>query len=157
MTLEKDIKQTKPFRNNIEKSIVNVMFTNNWLCDQQYKMLKKHGITLQQYNVLRILKGHSPEPITINGIIERMLDKMSNASRLVDKLLHKELVSRSYRSDDRRACDVTITPKGIDFVNELNKEIEIFQKNMSNLSEKEFNTLNELLDKFRGIEDETTN
>lgn len=150
MTLEKDIRQTRPFRNPAEKAMVNVMFTNNWISDRQYRILKKFGLTSQQYNVLRILKGHAPEPITINGIIERMLDKMSNASRLVDKLVQKDLASRTYRKDDRRACDVMITEKGIQLVKEVNKEIENYEMALTTLSNDELNALNDLLDKFRG-------
>jgi DNA-binding MarR family transcriptional regulator len=150
MTLEKDIKQTRPFKSSAEKAMVNVMFTNNWICDQQFKILKKYGLSIQQYNVLRILKGHSPEPITINGIIERMLDKMSNASRLVDKLVQKDLVVRTYRKDDRRACDVIISTKGTELIKTVNIEIETFETSFGNLTPDELNTLNILLDKFRG-------
>jgi DNA-binding MarR family transcriptional regulator len=150
MTLEKDIKQTKPFKSQIERSLVNIMFTNNWICDRQYKLLKNHGLTIQQYNVLRILKGHHPEPITINGIIDRMLDKMSNASRLVDKLLQKGYVARSYRSDDRRACDVKITEEGLAFIKKVTSEVEDFEESISNLNDSELEQLNSLLDKFRG-------
>ncbi len=152
MTLEKDIKQTRPFKSPAERAMVNVMFTNNWICNKQFRIMKKFGLTIQQYNVLRILKGHAPEPITINGIIERMLDKMSNASRLVDKLVQKDLVSRAYRKDDRRACDVSITKKGIDLVNAITKEIEEYENTFENLSAEELNSLNLLLDKFRGSE-----
>ncbi|WP_304235202.1 MarR family winged helix-turn-helix transcriptional regulator [Jiulongibacter sediminis] len=149
MTLEKDIKQTKPFKSQIERSLVNIMFTNNWVCDRQYKLLKNHGLTIQQYNVLRILKGHHPEPITINGIIDRMLDKMSNASRLVDKLLQKGYVARNYRADDRRACDVTITEEGLEFIKNVTSEVEKYEEGISNLSESELEQLNSLLDRFR--------
>ncbi len=152
MTLEKDIKQTRPFKSPAERVMVNIMFTNNWICDRQFHILKKYGLSIQQYNVLRILKGHSPEPITINGIIERMLDKMSNASRLVDKLVQKDLVTRAYRKDDRRACDVIISSKGLELVNTVNKQIENYESSFGNLSRDELDTLNQLLDKFRGSE-----
>lgn len=149
MTLESDIKQTKPFRSLEEKTIVNVMYTNNWLCDKQHHIIKHFGITLQQYNVLRILKGRHEEPITINGIMERMLDKMSNASRLVDKLVQKNLASRSYREDDRRACNVLITPQGTNVLKEVNIKMEDLTSNFGKLTEEDYTTLNNLLDKFR--------
>lgn len=149
MTLEADIKQTKPFRTSEEKTIVNIMFTNNWLCDKQHHVIKHFGITLQQYNVLRILKGRHEEPITINGIMDRMLDKMSNASRLVDKLVQKKLASRSYRVDDRRACNVLITDQGITVLQAINNEMQGLQENLGPLSEDEYESLNRLLDKLR--------
>ncbi|WP_341225902.1 MarR family transcriptional regulator [uncultured Arcticibacterium sp.] len=151
MTLEKDIKQTKAFKNPVEKTFVNIMFTNNRICDLQYKTLKNQDLTFQQYNVLRILKGHHPEPITINGIIERMLDKMSNASRLVDKLVQKEYVSRDFRADDRRACDVTITQKGLAFLEKVTTDIQSEMFDRKGMSKKDLETLNTLLDNFRDI------
>ncbi|AWW00507.1 MarR family winged helix-turn-helix transcriptional regulator [Arcticibacterium luteifluviistationis] len=151
MTLEKDIKQTKAFKNPVEKTFVNIMFTNNKICDLQYKMLKKHDLTFQQYNVLRILKGHHPKPITINGIIERMLDKMSNASRLVDKLLQKGYVNREFRADDRRACDVTITKEGLSFLENVNMNMNKEVLSRSALCEEDLEILNTLLDKFRAV------
>ncbi|MGR3812352.1 MarR family winged helix-turn-helix transcriptional regulator [Jiulongibacter sp. NS-SX5] len=153
MTLEKDIQQTKPFKSQVEKAIVNVMYTNNWICDRQYKLLKTHGLTIQQYNVLRILKGQYPNPLTINGIIERMLDKMSNASRLVDKLLQKGYVARTYRADDRRACDVTITEEGLKFVTFVNEEVRNLEADISKLNQEELDLLNNLLDKLRGSDE----
>jgi len=149
MTLEKDIKQTKAFKSPIEKTFVNIMFTNNKISDSQYKTLKQFDLTYQQYNVLRILKGHYPEPITINGIIERMLDKMSNASRLVDKLLHKGFVKRSFRADDRRACDVIITEEGSNFLKMVNEAMNLSEFSSNDMSKEELETLNTLLDKFR--------
>lgn len=151
MTLEKDIRQTKAFKNIVEKTRVNVMFTNNKICDMQHKTLKQFDLTYQQYNVLRILKGHYPEPITINGIIERMLDKMSNASRLVEKLLQKGYVERSFRADDRRACDVILTEEGDQFLKKVSSQLTKENDPCDALSESELEKLNELLDKFRSI------
>lgn len=93
MSIEKDIKQPT-FKSPYSKAIVNVIYTNNWLQSLQVEIFKPFDLTLQQYNVLRILRGQYPNPITVIAIIERMLDKMSNASRLVDKLLAKNLVIR---------------------------------------------------------------
>lgn len=149
MSLEQEIKQTKPFKSNYEKTLVNIMFTNNWIHFKQNKYLKKFDISIQQYNVLRILNGQKDKPITINEIIDRMLDKMSNASRLVDKLFAKEYVSREQKPGNRRACDVKITQKGISFLEDVTKSIKGIEKDMGSLSETEYEDLNRLLDKIR--------
>lgn len=149
MSLEKEIKQTKPFSSKKEKAIVNIIYTNNWIFLNYSKNLKKYDISNQQYNVLRILNGQNGKPITINEIIERMLDKMSNASRLVDKLLAKGLVSREQRQGNRRACDVILTEKGKSFLEEVKTDMNLNEDKMSPLTDEEFDTLNELLDKMR--------
>ncbi len=149
MSLEQEIKQTKPFKSNYEKTLVNIMFTNNWIHFKQNKYLKKFDISIQQYNVLRILNGQKDQPITINEIIDRMLDKMSNASRLVDKLYAKGYVSRDQKVGNRRACDVKITSKGKNFLEEVTKSINGIEKEMNKLNDAEFEELNSLLDKLR--------
>lgn len=149
MSLEQEIKQTKPFKSNYEKTLVNIMFTNNWIHFKQNKYLKKFDISIQQYNVLRILNGQKDQPITINEIIDRMLDKMSNASRLVDKLYAKGYVSRDQKIGNRRACDVKITAKGQTFLEEVTKSIKGIEKEMNKLNDAEFEELNSLLDKLR--------
>lgn len=149
MSLEQEIKQTKPFKSNYEKTLVNIMFTNNWIHFKQNKYLKKFDISIQQYNVLRILNGQKDQPITINEIIDRMLDKMSNASRLVDKLFAKGFVSRDQKVGNRRACDVKITPKGKSFLEEVTNSINGIEKDMNKLNDAEFEELNSLLDKLR--------
>jgi DNA-binding MarR family transcriptional regulator len=149
MSLEQEIKQSKPFKNNYEKTIVNLIYTNNWLNLKQNKILKEFNVSGQQYNVLRILNGQKGKAVTINEIIERMLDKMSNASRLVDKLYAKEYVSRDQKIGNRRACDVKITPKGSAFLEQVNKSMITFNSLMGDLTESEFEELNRLLDKIR--------
>ena len=150
MSIEKDIKQQKPFKSPYQKLVVNILYTNNWMNSDHMNILKPFDLTAQQYNVLRILRGQYPNPITVNGIIERMLDKMSNASRLVDKLLLKELVSRCDNQDDRRACDVRITQKGLDVLKEIDVLQENWETSFSNLTPEEAGTLSDLLDKLRG-------
>ena len=149
MSLEQEIKQTKPFKNNHEKTMVNIIFTNNWLNFKQNKFLKEFDISGQQYNVLRILNGQKGKAITVNEIIERMLDKMSNASRLVDKLYAKGYVSRDQKVGNRRACDVKITPKGSAFLEQVNGGLIPLESAMGDLTEAEFDELNRLLDKIR--------
>ncbi len=149
MSLETEIKQTRPFQSESEKCIVNIIYTNNLITIFHNKIVKDFDISIEQYNVLRILKGQNGAPITINGIIERMLDKMSNASRLVDKLYYKELVERKQKEGNRRACDVTITPKGEEVLNRINTALgERVELNL-NMEDAELRQLNDLLDKFR--------
>ena len=149
MGIEQDVKQTK-FRTVHNKLIVNLMFTSNWLYNSQAGVLKPHGLTVQQYNVLRILRGQTPQPVRINDIIERMMDKMSNASRLVDKLLQKGFVERTESSIDRRAVDVVITQAGLDVLTQLDEQQTDWESRLHTLNETEANELSILLDKLRG-------
>ncbi|GAB2557454.1 MarR family winged helix-turn-helix transcriptional regulator [Spirosoma aerophilum] len=119
MSIETDIKQSTPFRSPYQRAIVNLLYTSNWIAGSQTQLLKPFKLTLQQYNVLRILRGQYPNPIKVSDITERMLDKMSNASRLVDKLVAKKLVLRTECPSDRRAVDVVITDKGLDLLKQL--------------------------------------
>lgn len=148
MSIESDIKQTA-FRSPYHRLVVNLMYTNNWLCDSQMRILKPYGITLQQYNVLRILRGRSPEPAKISDITERMLDKMSNASRLVDKLVTKTLVQRTECPSDRRACDVVITEKGLDLLTKIDAVHHEWEDDLLVLSEADATLLSHLLDRLR--------
>jgi DNA-binding MarR family transcriptional regulator len=113
MGISEDLKQSN-FQSEAQKAIVNAIYTGNWIVQKQQELLKPFGLTVQQYNVLRILKGQQGNPMTVLAITERMLDKMSNASRLVDKLLEKKLVLRRECPQDRRAVDILILPAGLD-------------------------------------------
>ena len=119
MSIETDIKQSTPFKSPYHRVIVNLIYTSNWLAGSQTRLLRPYKLTLQQYNVLRILRGQFPDPIKVSDITERMLDKMSNASRLVDKLVGKKLVLRTECPSDRRAVDVVITEKGLTLLKQL--------------------------------------
>ena len=150
MSIENDIKQTA-FRTPYHRLLVNIMYTSNWVGDGQMRMLKPYGITLQQYNVLRILRGQYPNPVKVNDIMERMLDKMSNASRLVDKLLAKNLAERTECPSDRRAVDVVITEQGLALLKTLDDGQAQWEDGLQKrLSEAEATQLSELLDKLRG-------
>ena len=148
MSIEEDIIQSK-WSSEYSKAVVNLLFTSNWVNERQYKLFKPYGLTLPQYNVLRILRGQFPKPSTVNLIIERMLDRMSNASRIVDKLEKKELVFRSQCKDDRRAVDVTITDRGLGLLEQIDETLKHWERDTKNLSEEECLQLNGLLDKFR--------
>ena len=149
MKLEDEIIQKK-FRSETHKLGVNIIYTFNWLDTFHQKHFSKHGITSQQFNVLRILRGQHPEPATIKLLKERMLDKMSDASRIVEKLRLKGLIDRTVSTNDRRNCDVFINAKGLKLLAEIDKEEELLNDFYSNLSEKEKKQLNDLLDKLRG-------
>lgn len=151
MSLENDIKQSN-FKSPYSKAIVNIIYTNNWLQSLQVKIFKPFDLTLQQYNVLRILRGQYPKPTTVIAIIERMLDKMSNASRLVDKLLAKELVIRKLCPHDRRAVDVIITEKGMNVLAEIDLLQSQWEVKLHGLDESEALQLSNLLDKLRQSE-----
>ncbi len=149
MEIGKEIKQTK-FKNEYQKMLINILFTSGWLSAKHTCQIKPYGISTQQFNILRILRGQHPKPATVNLLIERMLDKNSNASRLVEKLRVKKLVERAVCQDDRRAVNVIITQKGLDLLEELDKLDGGMVKELKNLTEKEAASISQLLDKLRG-------
>lgn len=150
MSIETDIKQNTPFRTPYQRVMVNLMYTSNWISTNQTQLLKPSGLTPQQYNVLRILRGQYPNPVKVSDITERMLDKMSNASRLVDKLVLKKLVLRTECPSDRRAVDVVITEKGMDLLSKLDIKLDEWDDNQrEKLTEEEAIHLSHLLDRLR--------
>jgi len=148
MKLEHEIKQSK-FKSEYQKLGVNIIFTANWLGRHYAKYCRAHDITPEQFNILRILRGQYPNAATVNLLIERMLNKMSNASRLVEKLRKKGLVERRISKGDRRACDVIITKKGMSLLAELDKAEKDWNKLISHLTTGEAKKINLLLDKLR--------
>ena len=150
MSIETDIKQATPFKTPYHRVLVNLIYTSNWVADSQMRVLKPFGLTLQQYNVLRILRGQYPNPVKVSDITERMLDKMSNASRLVDKLVAKQLVLRTECPSDRRAVDVVITDSGMSLLQRLDvHQTEWDLTQGSKLTEDEAVHLSQLLDRLR--------
>lgn len=148
MRLEDELKQ-KEFKSINNKVILNVLYTYNML-DYKYKLFfKDYGLTSQQFNILRILRGQYPNPSTINLLKERMLDKMSDASRIVERLRLKGLVLRKICPGDRRAVDIMITPQGLDLLKVIDEPIVQFENSLSPLTVEEAEQLNNLLDKFR--------
>ena len=149
MLLEKEIKQKK-FKNEFQKLAVNIFYTHGWLVNKHAIILKTFGVTTSQYNILRILRGQHPNSAPISLLKERMLDKMSDASRLVERLRNKGLLSRKICKEDRRRVNVLITKKGLallEMLDEYEKESESY---LSNISKSEAKELNILLDKLRG-------
>ncbi len=149
MRLEEEINQSK-FRSNYHKAHLNILFTAAWLNQNTGQVLKAFNISGQQFNILRILRGRHPEPATVKLLTERMIDKMSNASRLVEKLKQKGMVERHACPDDRRRVDIVITDKGMQTVNEASKALENGEREISQqLSTEEAGQLSDLLDKLR--------
>jgi DNA-binding MarR family transcriptional regulator len=148
MSLEQDIGQ-KDFHSEYHKAVLNILHTHAFLVDRMNDLFKKYDITRQQYNVLRILRGQLPASASVNLIRERMLDKMSDASRIVERLRLKEYVTRDYSENDKRRVDVKITQKGLDLLDLMQTEVDNFNNIINNLSEAETRQLNELLDKVR--------
>ena len=149
MEIEKEISSNK-FENNYQKAIVNLIYTYGWTTNLLKQRLDKYDITLQQYNILRILRGQYPNPATVNLLKERMLDKMSDASRIVERLISKNLVSRCTNERDRRAVDVKITDKGLEILKLLDGQMAVQDILKNNLSDEEAMLLSNLLDKMRG-------
>ena len=149
MRIEDEIKQDN-FGNEYQKLAINQLFTGKWVSDLIANHLKPYALSTQQYNVLRILRGARPEALTVNAICERMIDKMSNVSRLVDKLILKDLVIRKVNFNDRRQMDIEITKKGLNILKEIDEKDPLLFDNFSNLSIEEARDLNNLLDKLRG-------
>jgi MarR family 2-MHQ and catechol resistance regulon transcriptional repressor len=148
MTLEKDINQ-RHFRNLNQKSMVNLIYTYHWVVEKIKHLLSAEDITLQQYNILRILRGSSPAPLSTLQIRDRMLDKMSDTSRIVDRLLVKGLVQKNISKTDKRLVDVMITEEGRELLIKLDLQNTRLDNIVNSLSEDEMNTLNNLLDKLR--------
>jgi DNA-binding MarR family transcriptional regulator len=150
MSIEKDIQQSK-FRNEYHKTVVNLIFTYNWITEKTKQFFDKGDITSQQYNILRILRG-AGKPLSTLQIRQRMLDKMSDTSRIVDRLVKKELVQKVICKTDRRLVDVTITDLGMQLLDKLDSYNEQMDAMLGNLSEEDAKMLNHLLDKIRNVE-----
>ncbi|WP_151088909.1 MarR family winged helix-turn-helix transcriptional regulator [Hymenobacter baengnokdamensis] len=147
MRLEDEIKQPT-FQNEGQKAYLNILFTAGWLSLRQAAAFRPYGVTLPQFNVLRILRGQYPKPATVALLIERMLDKTSNASRIVDKLEEKKLVTRTVCPANRRAVDICITEAGLRLLRQIDDSgLTTFED--SGLTEGELIQLNNLLDKIR--------
>ena len=150
MGLEKDINQSA-FRNESQKASINIIYTYHWLVEQIKNVLGEEDLTMQQFNILRILRGSHPEPLSTLQIRERMLDKMSDTSRIVDRLVVKGLAAKKMSKDDKRLVDVNITEKGKRILNKLDQKNAQMDNVLGGLNEKEKKALNKLLDKIRSI------
>jgi DNA-binding MarR family transcriptional regulator len=147
MSIDKDIHQ-RNFKSEHQRAIVNLIFTYNWTTEKLKKLFGKEGLTMQQFNILRIVRG-SEKPLSTFQIRERMLDKMSDSSRIVDRLVIKGLLKKATSKIDMRLVDVFITEKGKRKLQRTDLQEDELQQIVKSLSEKEAKTLNRLLDKIR--------
>ncbi len=148
MPLEQDIKQEK-FYNDHQKASINILYTGSWLYNINSGYLKKFGITPEQFNVLRILRGSFPKPMMLAEITERMIDKSSNCTRLVEKLKQKGLVNRVTCENNRRQVDISITDKGQQLLKKIDAGQPSWLEIMGKISKVEAKELNRILDKLR--------
>lgn len=149
MKIEDAIKQTKGFKNLTEKVVVNIQYTSSWLNQLNSDIFSPYDLSIQQYNILRIIRGQKGKSVTVKLLIERMLDKSSNASRLVDKLYAKKYVTREQCDTDRRRVDIFITDLGLQTLKKIDALNEDKLKKQINLTDEEANQLSDLLDKLR--------
>lgn len=150
MEIGKVIKQSK-FNDVYQKLVINMLFTSNWLRDAQNNLLKQYDILPQHYNVLRILKGKYPNPSSPGDIKEVMIDKGTDVTRLLDKLVSKGLVKRNLCEENRRKMDVYITKEGIRLLDEVEKPLQDLLTEIKNrITGEEAETMSSLLDKMRG-------
>jgi DNA-binding MarR family transcriptional regulator len=146
--IEEEIQQKK-FKNPHQKAVINLIYTANWLQNKHQGFFKSFGITGQQFNILRVLKGQHPKSVSATEIKSRLLDQNSDVSRLLDRLAAKELIVKKTCLSDKRASDIFITQQGVDLL----KTIEKSQKEIDQvlaISSDEANRLSDLLDKCRG-------
>ncbi len=148
MQIEQEIQQTN-FKNPFHKAVLNVKFTANWLSGISLPIFKKYGISEEQFNVLRILRGQYPTPSSLQLITERMLNRMSNVTRLVEKLRVNGYVTREICPENRRRVNILITEEGINLLEQVSPEIDAALTGENQLTGSEIDALNQILDKIR--------
>lgn len=149
MGIEKDINQSH-FTGEDQKAVLNIIYTYHWLTEKIKNILSAEDITQQQFNILRILRGSDPQPLSTLTIRERMLDKMSDTSRIVDRLVLKGLVDKKVCPTDKRLVDVNITREGKKLLERIDQKGEEMNSILELLNKSELRQLNALLDKARG-------
>jgi DNA-binding MarR family transcriptional regulator len=149
MKLEEEIKQQKGFDSEHDRAVVNILYTSSWLYNLNAARLKEYDVTPEQFNVLRILRGSYPKPMMLNDISGRMLDKSSNATRLVEKLRQKGLVKREICPNNRRQVDIMITEAGLGTLTAIDNGCQEWMNSIKGLTEPEVHELNRILDKMR--------
>lgn len=151
MSIDKDIRQHR-FRNEYQRASVNIAYTYCWLMEKVKAFLLPVDITMQQFNILRILRGSHTKPLSTLQIRERMIDKMSDTSRIVDRLIAKGLVKKAVSGKDRRLVDVVITVKGRNLLKKLDLRQDELDGILKNISQEEAANLSKILDKIRSME-----
>lgn len=148
MSIEEEIKQVS-FKDERQKALINILYTSHFLEERIRTFLSPEGLTHQQFNVLRILRGSYPKPLSTMQIRARMIDKMSDTSRIVERLVKKELAQKKICPDDKRLVDVKITRKGIEKLRNLDAMEEDLMSMLSHLSENKLMSINTLMDELR--------
>ncbi len=148
MRLEDETK-TKQFKSEHHKLTINIIYTYNWLMTRSHKMFEKYGLTVQQYNILRIMRGQYPASCTIQLLKDRMLDKQPDVSRLLDRLHQKDLIERKVSDKDRRRLDLRISQLGMDLLEQMAPEVKSIESTLDSLTEEEMQQANALLDRLR--------
>lgn len=151
MKLEEAI-QTNKFKSEVHKASINLLYSAWWIKTILTKELKEYGLTHEQYNVLRILKGKHPESLCVKDIAERMIEKNSNVPRIIDRLVIKKLVKRGTSSQDRRETNITLTGAGLSILESSTQEVNKTINGQLNLNEEEAEQLNRLVEKMRILE-----
>jgi DNA-binding MarR family transcriptional regulator len=151
MRLEEALKTTN-FANETHKATLNLVYTTYWLRSHFVTAMKDHGITMEQFNVLRILKGKHPQQMCVKDIGSRMIEKSSNVPRIIDKLILKDLVERGQSAEDKRETLVTLTDKGIALLLAANKSLDESTKGIVGIDEADAAQLNILLEKMRKVD-----
>jgi DNA-binding MarR family transcriptional regulator len=147
MKIDEAIKSN--FNSESHKATINILYTAAWINQNQTQFFKSFGLTGSQYNVLRILKGQHPTAVYVSEIINRMIDKASNASRIIDRLEKKQWAIRTICKKDRRQVDVTLTKEGLNILERIAPQLSKMEQKSNSLSDQELTTLNALLDKYR--------
>lgn len=149
MKIEEAIKQSR-FADNYQKVVVNMLYTGNWIRDEQIGLLKPFDLLPQHFNALRIIRGRHPQPVSPGEIKEVLIDKANDLTRLLDKLEKRGFIKRNLCPTNRRKMDVTLTPRGLKVVEETSQAMQVFVKRMKRqLTDKEAASLSRLLDKMR--------
>ena len=152
MRLE-DAIRTSNFKNERHKATLNIMYTTYWMRTQVSTCMKQYGITMEQFNVMRILKGRHPEKMCVKDIGSRMLEKSSNVPRIIDRLESKELVQRVTSAEDKRESLISLTEKGMEELNKASATLDEINTRIIGITDEEAHTLNSLLDKLRKIDE----
>lgn len=149
MKLEEELR-TEKFKTEQQRAVLSILFTASWIQERTNECFKSHGISQEQYNVLRILKGQKGKPANLSTVQERMIHRMSNATRLVEKLKQKGYVNRVTCEDNRRKVEITITEKGLDLLEKIDPRLAGTEESLFHaLSEHEVREIGLLLDKVR--------
>ena len=155
MKLEDAIRSNN-FGDELHRATVNLVYSAYWMKDNLSSALKEYGLTMEQHNVLRILKGSHPKELCVKDIASRIVEKSSNVPRIIDRLVAKKLVKRYQSKEDKRETLVGLTDKGIETVQLARKMVDELTHKIVNLDEQEATTLNALLEKMRESKDTPT-